>query len=129
MSPLDPAPPSATSGFILVTAFTPWLVDLVLILRLLAIYPLNTTSLRKIARVFSIPVLLKLGRLAALIVFIVQWKNTVDDASDGDIGAVQKQGFTRSPAIKVEWLAQMADNGYVSYQLLWLYANFGVMFG
>lgn len=99
-------------AFTLTFAFAPWFIDVVLFLRLLVVYPAALASTRKRVAVFALPVMLKLGRIATLAVFAVQWRKSTNNLPTGDISSVQGLSFTHAPALKVEWVCQVVDNRY-----------------
>lgn len=89
--------------------FAPWLTELVLLLRLLVIYPPRRTSKKTLALVFTFPVLVKLVRMACLIVYFhtyVQNTENVPVASR----AAESGNFRATPYSKIEWFLQIFDN-------------------
>jgi hypothetical protein len=112
LSPLDP--PSRYDFWQWTTAFCilPWTFDLPLLLRVWAVYPPRTTTRTFTISIFAFPVLVKLTRLAVLIVFAARWK--VDVNKNSDIFLAAEITLKKYPLSKVEWVLQILDNTYVS---------------
>lgn len=88
--------------------FTPWIVDLVLLFRLHAVYPYKTTSKPVFWSIFTFPVAIKIVRFVTMVLFAVEFqRQTV--AVGSAVAAAQKT--VRSVYTKIEWVSQIADNG------------------
>jgi hypothetical protein len=94
-----------------------WMVDLLLILRVLAIYPFRTTPRCTWLMVMSVPFALKGARLGCIIAFFVDYvreENTRDQ--DLGVGASDptKSSLYHSPYFIALWILQAIDNGQAS---------------
>jgi hypothetical protein len=77
---LNPLTSHSRTDFIVIPILTfvsPWVVDLVLLLRLYAVFPVATTRRRTICAVFAFTVSVKAARLGCDITQAVQWVPTV----------------------------------------------------
>lgn len=110
LSPLDPVKPAHAEAISLTTSFAPWFIDIVLLLRLHAIYPRSLTPRSKLLAIFSLPIVIKLARFTALVAFAVIWRRR---NSAGPQNASSSLAPFPRPAITFEWSAQIVDNGWV----------------
>jgi hypothetical protein len=83
-------------------------VDLVLLFRLHAVYPYRTTKKALFWSIFAFPVAIKIVRLVASVLFAVHFSSQVTTTGSAVVAA---QNTVRSIYTKVEWTAQIADNG------------------
>ncbi|THU85248.1 hypothetical protein K435DRAFT_764389 [Dendrothele bispora CBS 962.96] len=93
-------------------------VDSILLFRLVAVFPRSRLSRKQLAAVFGPLLLLKLGRLAAIIVFIVRYLEKTKTISSSD----PTEFFTVisvMPEPKVVWSLQIVDNAVCS--ILFMY--------
>jgi hypothetical protein len=83
-------------------------VDVLLFCRLLVVFPLSVTRWRTILAVYTLPVLLKLGRVGLLIDYAIQFM------SDFDHGQANLTGLDANPAprrlYKAAWFLTTSDN-------------------
>jgi hypothetical protein len=87
----------------------PWIIDLLLLLRLAAVYPLRTHSRLTVAGVFAFPVAIKIARIVPAALAL---KTIYEASSRGMIAVVNVSGT--SPWPKVEWFLQIFDNACVN---------------
>lgn len=108
VAPLDPQPESEFFAFEIAYSLTPWIVDLVLFFRLLAVYNPKHTRASTLISVMAFPVAIKVLRLAMVIIFAVQWHR--DIGSIGNAVLAAEKTWRSSFCVKVEWVAQIFDN-------------------
>jgi hypothetical protein len=90
----------------------PVFMDCILALRLSIVYPRAVTPLARLMTIFTPVVVLKIVRLANLIVFLVKFT----DAVSGETAASKFQTFWDSaPWNKIEAVLQVFDNWYLSH--------------
>ncbi|KAJ7475236.1 hypothetical protein B0H11DRAFT_1329536 [Mycena galericulata] len=92
----------------------PWLVEAVLLLRVVAIYPRSRQS---VVALLAFPVSAKVTRAALNIVFLVQWHRRTFRG-----GAVNQFNTTQdlnTAVVKAAWILELVDNGYISFLFLW----------
>ncbi|KAJ6561517.1 hypothetical protein DFH09DRAFT_1316097 [Mycena vulgaris] len=110
LSPLTPAAIALFDTYAFMSFFLPFLVEAILLLRLLAVYPYSTTPIRKFILIFTFPVIVKLVRIINLAVFMRQYviltRTVASPLVAGDIF------FQVGP--KIEWTSQLLDNAYSS---------------
>jgi len=92
-------------------------VESILLMRLLAVYPFRTTPLKKFLAIFIPITLLKLARLANLIVYLVSFYNELM-TGEQILSRVQELCSTRFPNYTVEFPLQVVDNTATSVLFL-----------
>lgn len=106
---LEPFASDATVSLCFTFAFftlcSPLFYDSILLLRLLAFYPIRSTPLSTLARVLAIPVLVKCGRLVCLSLFLHGYY--VSSVKYGPV-----TDWFRNPYVTSEWVLQVTDNMY-----------------
>jgi len=97
-------------------AFQSILVDLILLVRLISVHPLNHVGLTHFAILTTLPILLKIARVVNMIIFI----KVLADAARGPLGSENMIiAWATTPYLKIEWSAQVVDNAYASLAFLW----------
>ncbi|KAK0230493.1 hypothetical protein IW262DRAFT_1291603 [Armillaria fumosa] len=93
------------------------LIDTILLLRLLAVYPLAYIGTRRYIALITLPVLLKLARVINLFIFI----SVLVKATRNPVIASLRvsQVWLQAPYLKIEWCMQLVDNMYASIFFLW----------
>ncbi|KAF8993746.1 hypothetical protein BDZ89DRAFT_1030194 [Hymenopellis radicata] len=117
MSPLQPLDTRYAIAFSTFMCLIPILVETILVVRVLIVYPLHEMSYKAIAIVYIPIVLLKIGRLTDVLVFFITFYPTVANGTLNPIVLGKKSW--NSPTAKVAWTLQMVDNGYSSALFLW----------
>jgi hypothetical protein len=110
---LDPLAPVATSTFVtfpVLQTVSTWLVDLVLLLRLYAVFPYRSTPTARFAGVFAFPVVIKAARLAVIATSVAIWARSILSVADPEQLTTTNLGLTRSPLLKAEYLCEIADH-------------------
>lgn len=88
---------------------TPYLVEFILILRLLAAFPLKTTSIRQSIVIFTFPVLVKIARTINFTLYMLEYIQLArtPHSSQIIIGFLVLQ--FNGMKIKLEWMLQIFD--------------------
>lgn len=87
----------------------PVLVETILVIRVLAVYPPRQLPPKTLAMVYIPIIALKVGRLSDMLVFFITFFPTVANGTLNAITLGQKSW--NSPTAKVAWTLQMVDNG------------------
>jgi len=74
LAPHDIIPNGTLISFTVVTASIPAMVEFILLLRILAVYPYNATPVSKYVEMLSFPMMIKIVRLANIIYFLTRYK-------------------------------------------------------
>ncbi|KIY49055.1 hypothetical protein FISHEDRAFT_27846, partial [Fistulina hepatica ATCC 64428] len=101
-----PASTKLVNATILMLA--PLFTDSVLLLRVVAFYPRASTPFYVYAAVLSLPLVLKAGRLVAIIGFLI----SLHANRDGSMNIIFSLHWPRNPWLMGEWSLQVADNVY-----------------
>ncbi|PFH53687.1 hypothetical protein AMATHDRAFT_924 [Amanita thiersii Skay4041] len=117
LSPLNPPPLSWNITIGCLGAVQTILVDIILLLRLVAVYPRSYIGGRRFVLLITLPILLKGMRIANLIAFIKALTDATRDPATANsrIASV----WAHSPYLKIEWVSQMVENTYASGFFLW----------
>lgn len=116
-SPLNDA---SLIAYIVLLAFLPFLIESILVMRLIAVYPPRRTTTKVLLAIFVPIALLKSGRLANLILWVHRYSILIRTANYTQL-AVLSEGL---PEATVEWTLQVVDNATSSSLFLWrLYKN------
>ncbi|PIL26415.1 hypothetical protein GSI_12172 [Ganoderma sinense ZZ0214-1] len=94
----------------------PFFVQGILILRVRAVYPLNTLSRTRLVAIYGPIALFKLARIANMAYLIFRFRQAINDAgglSTNTIFTVSQAVWT-FPSTKAEWFLQLFDDMYVS---------------
>lgn len=86
----------------------PIFVDLVLFMRLFAVYPPRRLAWSHIVAIYSLPVLLKITRIVNLSIFFARGAATLQSGA-GPAAAGQAL-WNVQPWYKIEWVLQLVDN-------------------
>ena len=99
-------------AFGVVLSFLSWISELVLLLRLVAVFPVQLTGRKTLMAIIAFPVAVKLARLACMVCYYVEFAKV--EPPYGNNIVLVRMGPTRSPFIKVEWTLEIFDNGCVT---------------
>ncbi|PFH53348.1 hypothetical protein AMATHDRAFT_137971 [Amanita thiersii Skay4041] len=115
VDPLNPLDPSnyVASGIIII--ITPFLVQSILVLRLLAVYPLCRTPTRLFISIFLPLALLKIARAINFAIFLKNYVIVVKAVGDAFIAGKYSWNTVN---IKIEWILQLVDNSAASFLFL-----------
>ncbi|PFH50975.1 hypothetical protein AMATHDRAFT_3484 [Amanita thiersii Skay4041] len=114
--PLDPPSRSLALSFASLLAFSPILVESILIIRLLAVYPFGKTPHRHFFPIFTWIGLLKIARVVNAIDYVVNISRAVKPGMNTLL--LLQEVWTRFPNYKIEWFLQVADNTSTSVLFL-----------
>ncbi|KAG7093929.1 hypothetical protein E1B28_007564 [Marasmius oreades] len=108
--------PTAYTAFTCLCLLVPLFSECILLLRLVAVYPLRQTSRSMLVVVFAPPVIFKIVRLVNIGIFLGQWVKQLGTA--GSPIAAGQATWGQQPWTKIEWFLQLADNIYASVLFL-----------
>jgi hypothetical protein len=115
--PLQPWSSANNLVFTILTGYTPLLVETILVVRLLAVYPYSTTPKRLWFFIFIPLLLLKIARFVNFTIFTVECDALLRSPSSGDLLSVAQIALNSHPGPKIEWVIQFLDNSYVRCHL------------
>ncbi|KAH7916299.1 hypothetical protein BJ138DRAFT_1108944 [Hygrophoropsis aurantiaca] len=92
------------------------LVDTILLVRLLSVYPRPYIGWRRFLSLVTLPVIMKIARVINLFLFIAALTNA---AKGSNAPAVFAGLWLHAPYLKIEWFAQLIDNSYASIVFMW----------
>jgi len=113
LSPLQPWSSANSLVFSILTGYIPWLVEMILVVRLLAVYPYSTTPKRLWFFIFIPLLLLKISRFVNMTIFTVEYGTLLRSSSSGDLLSMPRIAWNSHPGPKIEWIIQVLDNSYV----------------
>lgn len=93
--------------------FSPLFIDSVLLMRILAFYPITRTPWHRIVAVLAFSVLCKMGRIVVESLGLVLFYR--DEGKAGTVIEATVTEAFRSPYAIVDWTLQMTDNMYVHF--------------
>ncbi|GJE96288.1 hypothetical protein PsYK624_124820 [Phanerochaete sordida] len=112
IAPLDPTPLSFNIAIGVLGAIQSIIVDTILLLRLVSVYPPSFVGKRKFILILAIPVLLKIARVINLCLFIKALADATKDPATANV--LIARIWESAPYLKIEWFAQLFDNSYAS---------------
>ncbi|KIL62109.1 hypothetical protein M378DRAFT_81661 [Amanita muscaria Koide BX008] len=112
LNPLVPPSRPLYVTFATFMAFSPLLVESVLLIRVWAVFPFRTTPRLTFFAIFTVIVLLKIARVSNAIVYLVNLTNRVND--DENTLLLLQHTWTQFPNYKIEWFLQVAENTITS---------------
>ncbi|GJE92697.1 hypothetical protein PsYK624_088530 [Phanerochaete sordida] len=119
---------TANGVFAVVALLSPWIAELVLAYRLVAVFPPRRTPLWKLAAVFAYPVTIKCVRLGCMIAFWrVCFRETAHAANA--LVAAESLDWGKYPYSRAELFLQIFDNAYLSTVFIWKLNRSGQLFG
>jgi len=124
-------PNSIYLGYSTMTSLIPFMVELTLLLRILAVYPFNTTPRIKFVAIMTFPVLMKIARLVNLCITLVNLSRSLaryNRSTDQNPYASGVVSIKTLPNSEIEWFLQVFDNFYASTVFL-LKLNYRPFFG
>lgn len=82
------------------------LVDTILLLRLISVYPLSLLGPTRFVSLITLPIALKLARFINLVLII---KMLADGAKQPNAEVVLQVKWANAPYVKIEWFAELFD--------------------
>ncbi|THH18342.1 hypothetical protein EW146_g2649 [Bondarzewia mesenterica] len=92
------------------------LVDVILLIRLISVYPREVIGPSRFISMITLPILLKIGRFINLVMFI---QVLADLAKGPNADLAVQQEWASAPYIKIEWFGQLIDVTYASTLFLY----------
>lgn len=92
------------------------LIDVILLIRLVSVYPRDLVGTQRFVLIITLPVLLKIGRFINLVLLS---KTLVALSSGPNAEATILQKWAHAPYIKIEWFGQLIDVSYASSLFLY----------
>ncbi|KIK25009.1 hypothetical protein PISMIDRAFT_97488 [Pisolithus microcarpus 441] len=114
LRPFSPVSESLYAATIIFAMFPPVFYDSILLTRLLALYPTETTSLSTLVRILAFPMCVKCGRLVVLSLYIHQYLISAPGVAPLTVQA--EITWFRNPYVITEWTLQMFDNLYGDFR-------------
>ncbi|KIJ63528.1 hypothetical protein HYDPIDRAFT_92110 [Hydnomerulius pinastri MD-312] len=112
LKPFDPTPQSVYIATIIFALFPPLFYDSILLTRLLALYPVDTTPLSTLVKVLAFPLCVKCARLIVLSFYINDYVKSSPTLAS--LAQHAEATWFRNPYVTAEWTLQMCDNLYSS---------------
>jgi hypothetical protein len=109
-------------GYSIVLFYIPWLIDVVLLLRVLVVYPPHTVSRAKLAVLVGPPILLKVVRVVVWAVYTYEYLHKFGVGTH-IIGAGDRTWIALWDIDVAAWVLASVDNAYVSVIFLWKLRN------
>jgi hypothetical protein len=108
LKPLHPLPQMITTARFIAFFYTLLLVETVLVLRLVAVFPSRTHAFQKICIVLAFPVVAKIVRIVSLSLLASSW--CLLTHKTGDALEAGRSAFHDAPWVKIAWISQVLDN-------------------
>lgn len=108
---MQPTPLSFNIAIGVLGAVQSILVDTILLIRLVSVYPPSFVGRRIFGTMLALPVLLKIARVINLILFIKALADATKNPATANI--LIGEIWEHAPYLKIEWFAQLFDNTYV----------------
>ncbi|KAH9476248.1 hypothetical protein JR316_0011819 [Psilocybe cubensis] len=100
-------------------SFTPWLVELILVLRLVTVYPISRTPRRTWCAIFIPLGLIKIGRMINITIYCAQYTKLLQNPNFQNPISVGQSSWHSQPGTKIEWTLQVVDNTVTSALFIW----------
>lgn len=115
--PLQPISKELLTTVLAVSFVSPLFIDSILLLRILAFYPLSLTPNRKLLEIFALPIVVKCGRFIAVVMYICQFTHSSGTLSN--VLSAAQSTWPKNPYILAEWSLQTIDNIYSTFFFLY----------
>jgi hypothetical protein len=109
-NPLEPVPKSTYILFPTLESVSTWMADLVLLLRLYAVFPYRATGRGKFSAVFAFPVLIKTARICTISTSVALSARALLNVDNPLLFATSNFGIASSPLVKAEYAFEIADH-------------------
>ncbi|KAI6102443.1 hypothetical protein EDD16DRAFT_1646387 [Pisolithus croceorrhizus] len=121
VDPYNPVSTGVCLAAVVLTVFPPLLYDSILLTRLFALYPLSSTPLNTLLKIFAFPLCVKCTRVVVLTLFLNEY---IRSAKVEGLAQGATTTWFRNPNLITEWTMQIADNLYsVSFFLYKLHVR------
>ncbi|KII90343.1 hypothetical protein PLICRDRAFT_528752 [Plicaturopsis crispa FD-325 SS-3] len=119
LSPATKISNASTIAFPVLSWAGPVLVECILLVRLVAVFPPKITSRAKLVAIFAFPIANKAGRLVIWGIYMYRY-STLSIASNSSVQGGEKAWVNTLLTInKVEWILELFDNAYISALFLY----------
>ena len=108
IAPLHPTPLSFNIAIGVLGAVQSIIIDTILLVRLVSVYPPSYVGRRRFAAILAVPLLLKVARIVNLGLFIKALADATRDPATANILIARIWEY--APYLKIEWFAQLFDN-------------------
>lgn len=112
IAPLSPTPLSFNIAIGVLGAVQSIIIDTILLVRLVSVYPPSYIGRRAFAALLAVPLLLKAARITNLGLFIKALADATRDPAIANM--LIARIWEDAPYLKIEWFAQLFDNSYAS---------------
>lgn len=112
IAPLHPTPLSFNIAIGVLGAVQSILVDIILLIRLVSVYPPSYIGKKLFGVMLALPVLLKIARVINLILFIKALADAIKNPATANLMIAHI--WEHAPYLKIEWFAQLFDNTCVA---------------
>lgn len=106
--PLEPMSKELLTSVIAFAIVSPLFIDSILLLRILAFYPVSMTPTSQLIAIFALPAIVKCGRFIAVVMYLHQFTHSSGNLPNVLLAA--ESTWPRNPYIISEWSLQMVDN-------------------
>jgi hypothetical protein len=124
LTPSSPVPPITLTTLFTTSFYSPLLVESILILRLVAVFPTHFHGRRTLYTILLFPALVKLFRVVTVSILAVRWIAAVtsDPSGEAPLRAAHLV-WLQSPYVKICWILQLLDTTCVCSFLVSLPAH------
>lgn len=112
LSDLIAGVPAATYiALVVIQGLTSWTVDLTLLLRLYAVFPLSSTSKTRFIAIFSFPIAIKIARLVVTVVAAVAVASTTAaNVKNGTVSVASTASLVDMSTVRIDACCALADH-------------------
>lgn len=111
LEPQESVPRAFFLAVITAVVLSPMIVDSILLTRVIAFYPKTTSSSLTRFKVLLIPIIIKCGRFAAIVLYLHRFNILAKNA--GNVLIAGSLTWFQDPYMITEWTLQMVDNTFV----------------
>jgi hypothetical protein len=116
VDPLHSAVLTKSIPIVALWSIIPWLVDCVLLIRVISVYPPRPGKVLPFIAIITLPIVLKIARLCLTSLFLVSYSHEVHTANlnigGGSEAEILSDAHSKLP--KGDWVLQLVDNAYMS---------------
>lgn len=115
--PLRPVSIALLTSVVAFALVSPVFIDSILLLRILAFYPISITPKRTLAAIFAFPLAIKCARFIVVVTYLCIFVQKTRTSSS--VFAAAESIWPKNPFILSEWTMQMMDNAYAVLPFPW----------